>query len=115
MAGVVMLIEDDDAMRDSLARLLKARGYAVVPLATARDCMTVLDFMQPQYVIIDFKLPDGDAKKLVERTRQRAPGCRVVMISGYAEAADAAAASSLPFLAKPVDIDELVEALTRAA
>ncbi len=109
-----MLVEDDDAMRDSLARLLKARGYAVVPLATARDCMTVLDFMQPQFVIIDFKLPDGDAKKLVERTRQCAPECRTVMISGYAEAADAAAESALPFLAKPVDIDALIAALIAA-
>jgi ActR/RegA family two-component response regulator len=110
MAAVVMLVEDDDAMRDSLARLLKSRGYAVVPLATARDCLTVLDFLKPTFVVIDFKLPDGDAHTLIQRARERAPKSRTVLISGYAEAAVFAAGSSLPFLAKPVDIDALVQA-----
>ena len=114
MAGVVLLIEDDDAARDSLARLLKARGYSVVPLATARDCMTVLDFMQPRYVVLDFRLPDGDAITLVERARALAPNCRLVMISGFTDAAETAAAHAVPFLAKPVDIDALVRALHAA-
>ena len=102
---VVLLIEDDDTLREAMTKQLKARSYAIIPLANARDAAEVLTFMRPAMIIIDYRLPDDTATTLLDGSiRGRAP---VVMISGFNEAEVAAAERGIPFVKKPFDIDTL--------
>jgi DNA-binding NtrC family response regulator len=105
---VIVLVEDDPVLREAMTRQLKARGYAVVPLANARDAAEVLTFMRPAVIIVDYRLQDAMATALLDgemsSTKVTAP---VVMISGFAEGEAAAAARGIPFVKKPFEIDTL--------
>lgn len=102
---VVLLIEDDDTLREAMTRQLKARGYAVIPLANARDAAEVLTFMHPAMIIVDYRLPDATAETFLDKPQAgRAP---VVMISGFSEAEDAATTRGIPFVKKPFEIETL--------
>lgn len=107
---VVLLVEDDPVLRDAMTRHLKLRGYAVVPLANARDAEEVLSFMRPSAIIVDYRLPDTHATALLDRGLRAHPDAPVVMISGFSEAAEAAAARGIPFVKKPFEIDTLFAA-----
>ncbi len=111
MAGsrhVVLLVEDDHVLRESITRQLKLRGYSVVPLANARDAAEVLSFLRPAVIIVDYRLSDSNVTALLDgdipSKGHKAP---VVMISGFAEAADVAAVRGIPFVKKPFAIDTL--------
>lgn len=108
---VVVLVEDDQVLRDAMTRHLKVRGYAVVPLANARDAAEVLSFMRPSAFIVDYRLPDTHATALLDGALRAQPSAPVVMISGFSEAAEAAAARGIPFVKKPFEIDTLFAAL----
>jgi DNA-binding NtrC family response regulator len=104
---VVLLIEDDDTLREATTKQLKARGYAVIPLATARDAAEVLTFMRPAVIIVDYRLRDATATALLDApNRGRAP---IVMVSGFSEGEEAAADRGIPFVKKPFEFDALCE------
>lgn len=106
---VVLLVEDDDVLRDALTRQLRSRRYSVVPLATSRDANAVLAFMSPAALVCDFMLADGDAVGVVATFA--GTGRPVVLISGLNEAESFARTRGIVFLRKPVDIEDLCAAL----
>jgi DNA-binding NtrC family response regulator len=108
---VILLVEDDAVLREATTRQLKARGYAVVPLANARDAAEVLTFMRPAVIIVDYRLPDTVATALLDGDISAASvTAPIVMISGFTEAEAAAAERGIPFVKKPFEIDTLFAA-----
>ena len=107
------MVDDDDSVRRSLARLLRAAGFGVETFATAEDYVATAS-PDPACLIIDMHLPGMDGIELQRRLEGRLP---VVAISGYGEelmrqeSLDAGAAA---FLDKPFANSDLLEAIDRA-
>ncbi len=111
----VLVVDDNEALRDNLAEALEMEGYAV---AVAPDGEAALARLSqeppPRVILLDFKLPGMSGADLLARVRAdaRLAGVRVVMTTGstgirsLTEAADAV-------LMKPFGIRELLSALTR--
>lgn len=113
----VLLVDDDEAFRERMARALQSRGYAV---RTAADYATALELARgepPELAVIDLRLPDHSGLELVRDLNQLDVGIRMVMLTGYgsiATAVDAVRLGALQYVTKPIDADELVLALVRA-
>ncbi len=111
----VLVVDDNDALRENLAEALQLEGYAV---AVAPDGKVALDRLAndppPRVVLLDFKMPGMSGGDLLARIRKdpRLAEVRVVMTTGSTgmrkHAADADA-----ILMKPFGVRELLAALKK--
>lgn len=111
---VILLVEDEPAVRAVVARLLKARGYVVKAASCGVEALELGGTMDgpPALVISDVVMPDMRGPVLVERLRQRWPGLQALLVSGYSGELTAAGAvdeSRCAFLQKPFTGDALAE------
>lgn len=110
---VLLLVEDDDAMRRLYSQALESRGYRVL---TAADGFAALvaaaTHPEPIHLLItDFVLPRMSGEELRVKFLAQHPGARVLFLTGYAEQARAVvgkAAGAPRILAKPVGAETLV-------
>ncbi|NPD15614.1 response regulator [Xinfangfangia sp. D13-10-4-6] len=111
-AGVVLLVEDEAAVRAFASRALKMRGYTVVEAANAEEALQLLDdpAMVVDIFVSDVIMPGMDGPTWVKRALEERPDVRVVFVSGYAEDHISADQSQIPnsvFLAKPFSLNDL--------
>jgi len=103
----ILLVEDEPAVRDLLRLALERRGYHVDAGCTGDEGLALCERLEPPDLLItDLILPGVNGPVIAERLRQRAPGVRVLLMSGYAEhpLLDAAHAAGEPCLVKPFEI-----------
>lgn len=116
-AQTVLLVDDDDAFRERMARALQSRGYAV---RAAADYAAALDLARrepPELAVVDLRLPDHSGLELVRDLSRLDAGIRIVMLTGYgsiATAVDAVRLGAVQYVTKPIDADELLAAFARA-
>jgi CheY-like chemotaxis protein len=104
----VLVVEDDRDCAESLAMLLRLCGYQVVIVHTCHDGLAEACKLQPQIVLCDIGLPDGDGYTVASVLRQTRAmtGARLIAVTAYGEARDsrrARAAGFDAYLIKPVD------------
>jgi len=112
----LLVVEDDETLRDALACILVHEGYMVLTAATGHDAMGLLRTpLSPiDVVLLDVNLPDVSGVDLCARLREIYPQLPVVVCTGQAEPEDIAALHKLGVrscLSKPVAMDELVAAI----
>jgi DNA-binding response OmpR family regulator len=68
-APLLLLVEDDPALRTFLADNLSADGFELIVAETVRDGLRLLEYKQPDLVLVDLGLPDGSGLDLIARVR----------------------------------------------
>ena len=113
-AGVILLVEDEDAVRALNARMLVSRGYTVHEAASGVEALDL--FLQNDgkidLVVSDVVMPEMDGPTLLGELRKRNPNTKVVFVSGYAEEAfrkNLPEGEEFHFLPKPFTMKQLVE------
>jgi PAS domain S-box-containing protein len=114
----VLLVDDHLDVVDGLSRLLGIAGYEVRAVLDPRDALALSETFRPQIAILDIGLPTMDGYTLARELRARASDSPPILIalSGYSQARDKQRSDAAGFalhLVKPIDIDELVDALGR--
>jgi two-component system, LuxR family, response regulator FixJ len=119
--GKVYVVDDDDAMRDSLAFLLGAAGFHVVPFETARGFLDALPTLDLGCVVSDVRMPDIDGIELLKRLKASGSLFPVVIMTGHGDvplAVEAMKLGAVDFVEKPFEDDRLIgmieTALTQA-
>lgn len=84
----VALIEDDEAYREGIARLLTGSGRFEVTysVGSSEDAARILPRQPPQLALVDVQLPGDPGPKAVLRLRARCPALRCVMLTSFADA-----------------------------
>ncbi|MCB9745274.1 MAG: response regulator [Alphaproteobacteria bacterium] len=107
----ILVVEDDPELRRSLTWLLRAREVIVFTAGEGQEALSVLaDNPRIQLVLLDLAMPGVDGLSTLHRMRERGDTRPVIMMSGYADEAQAAecqALGALGFLGKPFRIREL--------
>jgi two-component system response regulator FixJ len=115
--AVVHVIDDDEAMRQSLAFLLGAVGMEVQTYESALAFLEVAPDVKAGCVITDVRMPELSGVELLRRLRELKLGIPVIIITGHGDvplAVEAMKIGALDFLEKPFD-DELLLASVRSA
>ena len=113
-ARSLLVVDDDNAFRNRLARAMHQRGFEVL---TADRVVTAVDLakrLAPAYAVLDMRLIDGNGLEIVPVLREARPECRIIMLTGYGNIATAVAAvkaGAVDYLAKPADADQVEAAL----
>ena len=108
------VVDDDEAVRTALRRLLRAMGHDVRVFASAEECEA--DAPDVDCLIVDLRLPGLNGFELRERLRLRGSLIPIVFITGDGgpSPSDAAAHAGTPTVAKPFSESDLIAAITQA-
>ena len=111
--SLVLLVDDNDDVREASALLLEQAGFAVRSASNGTHAMDMLQQgLKPEVLVTDVVMPGNvDGLALALRVREMFPDIRIVLVSGYSEAADKARASGLHILCKPYETAELLAML----
>ena len=113
----IHLIEDDASQRDSIESLLNFKGYITKSYSKAKDFLKTAHFERPAIVISDIRLPDISGVELHQALIEKDINIPIIFISGEAsiqQSIDAMKQGAIEFLVKPFEIEELINAVTKA-
>lgn len=116
-SAVIYLIDDDDAVRQSLAFALTTAGLAVRAYEFAVAFLEALPGVQPGCVVTDVRMPGIDGLELQRRLNEQAVNLPVIIITGHGDvrlAVEAMKAGAIDFIEKPFDDDILLAAIQNA-
>jgi len=117
VAATLLLIDDEDRLRQLLARLLSLEGYTVLEAANARSGLSVLEREEVQLVISDVKLPDKNGIELTALIKQTYPATEVIVLTAYGTIADGVTAiknGAFDYITKGDDNDRIIPLVSRA-
>jgi two-component system response regulator FixJ len=115
--ATILVIDDQESVRHSLAEMLSVFGFAVETFASADEFLARLDPGRIGVIVADVRMPGTDGIALVRELARRSVRLPVVLISGHADVAMAVAAIKAgadDFIEKPIDDTALVAAINRA-
>lgn len=112
----ILLVDDHEVFRQALRYTLELEVdlEVVGEAANAKEALTQLEFLSPEIILMDIKMPGVDGIELTHQVKHKQPFCNVIMLTmygGYLLQAMEAGASGYFF--KDVKCQELVEAIRR--
>jgi two-component system sensor histidine kinase HydH len=113
---IILVVEDNEALRDNLREILEDAGYAVRAAGTCAEALAA-PWKPFDVALVDVRLPDGDGLVLATRLRELAPSGQVIMLTGFASIESAVAAvraGAWAYLVKPCSTPDLLVAVAQA-
>ncbi|MGY4496815.1 two-component system response regulator FixJ [Bradyrhizobium sp. GM24.11] len=115
--GIIYVIDDDDAMRDSLNFLLDSSGYSVTLFDDAQRFMEALPGLAFGCVVSDVRMPGIDGIELLKRMKAQHSPFPILIMTGHGDvplAVEAMKLGAVDFLEKPFEDDRLVAMIETA-
>ncbi|GAB7026538.1 sigma-54-dependent transcriptional regulator [Geotalea toluenoxydans] len=110
MAANILVVDDEQSMREFLAILLEREGYAVQQSENATSALTVLQACPFDLVISDVNMPGLNGMQLLEEIKKKSPETAVLMITAFTTAEQAVEAmkrGAYDYIAKPFKVEEV--------
>lgn len=110
----LLLVDDDAALRERLGRALSARGLQVRTAGDFQEALLLAQAETPELAVVDLKLPGKSGLELLQALKAHDAAIQVWVLTGYGSIATAVTATrwgAEGYLAKPVDADDLMDAL----
>ncbi len=112
--NTLLILDDDQPFLKRLSAAMGKRGFKVFPASSMSDFGRIIEFVSPNYAIIDLRLNDGTGLDAVESIRNKKPDSKIVVLTGYGAIATAVAAvkiGAIDYLSKPADANDILNAL----
>jgi FixJ family two-component response regulator len=113
----VFVVDDDDAVRNSLRLLLKSAGLASEVAGSAQDFLAGYDAAQPGCLVLDVRMPGMSGLEMQHELNMRGATLPVIFITGHGDipmAVEAMQHGAFDFLQKPFRDSDLLERVQRA-
>lgn len=113
----VLIIDDENQLRGLLSRIIGLEGYEVIQAESCAAGLKQLARTNPEVVLCDVKLPDGNGVDLVSRIKAAAPGTEVILLTAYGNIPDGVQAiknGAFDYITKGDDNNKIIPLLSRA-
>jgi CheY-like chemotaxis protein len=113
----VLVVDDDEPIRLTLAEIVRGWGYRTLEAATIAETLTAVDREQPDAVLLDVKLPDGSGISALTELRKRSSDLVIIIVTGYVtheDAFEAGVKQANGYVTKPIDQGQLQMMLDHA-
>ena len=110
----LLIVDDDNPLRDRLARAMGKKGFHVAQAESMERGINQAKNSPPAFAVVDLRLGDGSGLKVVEEIKKYKKDSRVVMLTGYGNiptAVEAVKAGAIDYIPKPADADDVENAL----
>lgn len=109
----IFIVEDDDGIRELIEFLLVSEDFTVKTFPTARSFQKIISERTPDLYLLDIMLPDGNGLDLCKELKgfDNTRNIPVVLMSAHADISRTEGADD--FIAKPFDVDELLQRIKK--
>src|SRR5277367_5072889 len=117
MKAKVMVVDDTDGVRDLIGTVLERNDYEALTKSNATQLLASFSGPQPDVILLDLRLPDGDGLDLLPQIKKQWPDTEVIMLTGHGTfdiAVEATKRGAYHFQSKPFDSETLLVSLERA-
>jgi signal transduction histidine kinase len=108
----VLVVDDEDLVRDVVARMIEELGYAAITAADGPSALALLENHPVDAVLVDLTMPHMSGADVITAVRARRPGLPVVLCSGFDRSGRGSVAADA-YLPKPFRIDALERTLAK--
>ncbi len=113
----LLLVDDDSSLLKLLSIRLKSEGYEVRTALSGKEALQLIEQQRPDLVMSDLRMDEMDGLALFDQIQKRWLGLPVIIMTAHGTISDAVSATRsgvFSFLAKPIDKNELAQALEEA-
>jgi len=117
LSAALLVVDDDDAVRDVICLLLRSNAYHPISCRSADEALAKLASVEVDAVISDIRMPGMTGMELLEQIRSTKPDLPVILMTGYADLDTAVSAikkGAFDFIIKPYKADYLLHAVEKA-
>ena len=110
----LLIVDDDNPLRDRLARAMEKKGFQVAQAESVEKGISQAKNAPPAFAIIDLRINNGSGLEVVKEIRKFRKDSRVVILTGYGNIPTAVAAvkaGAIDYIPKPADADDVENAL----
>jgi two-component system, response regulator RegA len=110
----LLIVEDDKPFLERLSRAMETRGFTVTACDSVAEGLSQIEKGAPAFAVVDLRLGDGNGLDVVSALKRKRPDSRAIILTGYGNIATAVTAvkmGAVDYLAKPVDADDVANAL----
>jgi len=110
----LLIVDDDNPLRDRLARAMEKKGFEVTQAESVKKGINQAKNRPPAFAVVDLRLGDGSGLEVIREIRKLKKDSRIVMLTGYGNIPTAVAAvkaGAIDYIPKPVDADDVENAL----
>ncbi len=115
--SVVLIVDDEEGIRESLSGIFEDDGYAVLTAHSGEDALKAIKEKDPDLILLDVWLPGIDGIQTLQEMMELKPDLPVIMISGHGNidlAVKATKMGAYDFLEKPLSLERVLLAAKRA-
>jgi two-component system nitrogen regulation response regulator NtrX len=117
MAKRILVVDDEERIRQSLNGILKDEGYEVQEAKDGTQALKQVESDPPDLVLLDIWMPGMDGMEILERIKAQIPNLPVIMISGHGNielAVKAVKLGAYDFIEKPLSLEKVLLAVNNA-
>src|SRR5512138_2328906 len=111
MSATILIVDDEESIRTSLAGVLEDEGYRTVFAVDGLEALAAIETEVPDLVLLDIWMPRMDGMETLQRLKEKNPSLTVVMISGHGTIETAVRATQLgafDFIEKPLSLEKVL-------
>lgn len=112
MKGKILIVDDEQAIRESLMMVLQDEGYFCKGVDNALKALEAVEENGYNLIITDLMMPRMKGSELIRKVKKQHPDQHIIILTSYSHADEAAAALQAgadDYMLKPVDFDMLLE------
>lgn len=117
MPWQLLLVEDEESVREAFALRLSDQGYLVQTAGSGAEALSLLRSFEPDILVLDLVMPNLSGLDVLARVKQTSPNLLAILLTARGTVKDAVEATKLgafDFVAKSIDMEDLLHALHRA-
>jgi len=107
---VILIVDDEEGLREGLSKLLEGEGYAVIAAETGEEALQILQQSHIDLVLTDMRMPGMDGIELLKKIRERHGELGVIILTGYGQIEsyiEAMNFGAIEYVSKPFKVNEL--------
>lgn len=109
MKPSILIVDDDEVMRETLSDVLKRREYEVYSVGSGVETLSVIRKNIIDLILLDMRLPDGDGLELLKKIKEFDTEILVIIMTAYSDiqtAVSAMKSGAYHYINKPFDLEE---------
>ncbi|MDQ0286757.1 two-component system response regulator AtoC [Desulfofundulus luciae] len=117
MEDLILIVDDEESVRQSLKDILTDHGYRVETARDGREGLEKITALDPAAVLLDIRMPEVDGIKVLELVRLKGQNTPIILITAYGSTQSTIEAMKLgafDYLLKPLQINDLIETVKKA-
>lgn len=110
MKPSILIVDDDEVMRESLSDVLERRGYEVFSVSSGNGVLPIIQKNIIDLVLLDMKLPDADGIEILKKIKEFDTDILIIMMTAYSDVETAVSAmksGAYHYINKPFELEEL--------